>query len=77
MFYNTYRTTKSSNQQRMSTNLAMNGAAIINSKERLVNIQKREKLKGLSITKFMKKYGIKNPEKSLEDEVSKFFQGKS
>ena len=77
MLYNTYRTTKSSNQQRMSTNLAMNGAAIINSKERLVNIQKREKLKGLSITKFMKKYGIKNPEKSLEDEVSKFFQGKS
>lgn len=69
MFYNTYRTTKSSNQQRMNTNLSKNGAAIINPKERLVNLQKREKLKGLLITKFMKKYGIKNPEKILEDEI--------
>ena len=75
MFYNTYRTTKSSNQQRMNTNLSKNGAAIINPKERLVNLQKREKLKGLLITKFMKKYGIKNPEKILEDEISKFLQG--
>ena len=66
MFYNTYRTTKSSQQNR--TNLAKNGAAVINPKERLINLQKREKLKGLLITKFMKKYGIKNPEKLLEDE---------
>ena len=51
MFYNTYRTTKSSNQQRMNINLSKNGAAIINPKERLVNLQKREKLKGLLITK--------------------------
>ena len=28
----------------MSTNLVKNGAAIINPKERLVNLQKREKL---------------------------------
>ena len=58
----------------MNTNLSKNGAAIINPKERLVNLQKREKLKGLLITKFMKKYGIKNPEKILEDEISKFLQ---
>lgn len=73
MFYNTYRTTKSSQQNR--TNLAKNGAAVINPKERLINLQKREKLKGLLITKFMKKYGIKNPEKLLEDEITKFLQG--
>jgi len=41
----------------------------------LINIQKREKLKGLLITKFMKKYGIKNPELILENEITKFLLG--
>jgi hypothetical protein len=41
----------------------------------LVNVQKREKLKSLLITKFMKKYGVKNPERLLEQEISKFLQG--
>lgn len=44
-------------------------------REKLVNIQKREKLKGLLITKFMKKYGIKNPELILQDEITKFLEG--
>jgi len=46
-----------------------------NPKEKLINIQKREKLKGLLITKFMKKYGIKNPEQLLQKEISKFLEG--
>lgn len=75
MFYNTYRTTKSAMHQASGSNLSKNGANIINPKERLINLQKREKLKGLLITKFMKKYGIKNPEKILEDEITKFLQG--
>lgn len=45
------------------------------SKDRLINIQKRDKLKGLLITKFMKKYGIKNPEVLLEEEIKKFLEG--
>jgi hypothetical protein len=45
------------------------------SKDRLINIQKRDKLKGLLITKFMKKYGIRNPEIYLEDEIKKFLEG--
>lgn len=45
------------------------------SKDKLINIQKRDKLKGLLITKFMKKYGIKNPEILLQDEISKFLEG--
>lgn len=44
-------------------------------KDKLINMQKREKLKGLLITKFMKKYGIKNPEAVLEEEISKFLLG--
>jgi len=38
-------------------------------------MQKREKLKGLLITKFMKKFGIKNAENFLQQEISKFLEG--
>jgi len=56
------------------TSLSSLSQNLIN-KEKLINIQKREKLKGLLITKFMKKYGIKNPETVLEQEISKFMLG--
>ena len=73
MFYNSYRATKSANAQRMrATNSQKMKEA--NPRERLINLQKREKLKGLLITKFMQKYGIKNPELFLEPEISKFLQ---
>jgi hypothetical protein len=51
------------------------GQNIINQRERLLNLQKRQKLKDLLITKFMQKYGINNPEQILEDEITKFLQG--
>ena len=73
MFYNSYRATKSANAQRMrATNSQKMQEA--NPRERLINLQKREKLKGLLITKFMQKYGIKNPELFLEPEISKFLK---
>ncbi|MCQ2817979.1 MAG: hypothetical protein MJ252_12005 [archaeon] len=76
MFYNTYRTTKSAMAQRQQqSRFSKAGSNIVNPKERLINLQKREKLKGLLITKFMKKYGINHPEKILEDEITKFLQG--
>jgi len=51
------------------------GQNIINQRERLLNLQKRQKLKDLLITKFMQKYGINNPEELLEEEITKFLQG--
>jgi hypothetical protein len=51
------------------------GRNIMNQRERLLNLQKRQKLKDLLITKFMQKYKIKNFEKALEDEITKFLQG--
>lgn len=77
MFYNTYRTTKNAMKQHQlqSNSLSKAGSKIVNPKERLINLQKRQKLKGLLITKFMNKYGIKNPEKLLENEITKFLQG--
>ena len=75
MFYNTYRTTKSSMRSADKNRLTGTGQNIINQRERLLNLQKRQKLKDLLITKFMQKYGINNPEEILEDEITKFLQG--
>ena len=75
MFYNTYRSTKAAMREAQQNKLSGAGQYIVNPHERLVNLQKREKLKGLLITKFMKKYGINHPEKILEDEINKFLQG--
>ena len=75
MFYNNYRTTKASLREAEKNKLAGAGQSIVNHRERLLNLQKRQKLKDLLITKFMQEYGIKNPEELLEEEISKFLQG--
>ena len=75
MFYNTYRTTKSSMRSADKDRFSRSGQNIINQRERLLNLQKRQKLKDLLITKFMQKYGINNPEELLEEEITKFLQG--
>ena len=75
MFYNTYRITKSSIREAEKNKLAGAGQSIVNHRERLLNLQKRQKLKDLLITKFMQKYGIKHPEELLEEEITKFLQG--
>ena len=69
MFYNTYRATKSALRER-----ELSGSPSYN-RARLIDLQKKEKLKGLLLTKFCRKYGIMNPEKKLEDEISKFVEG--
>ncbi len=69
MFYNTYRATKSALRER-----ELSGSPSYD-RARLIDLQKKEKLKGLLITKFCRKYGIIHPEKQLEDEISKFVEG--
>ena len=75
MFYNTYRTTKSSMRSADKDRFTRSGQNVVNQRDRLLNLQKRQKLKDLLITKFMQKYGINNPEEILEDEITKFLQG--
>ena len=75
MFYNTYRATKSFMHSADKNHLAGVGKNLINQRERLLNLQKRQKLKDLLITKFMQKYGIQNSDKILEEEITKFLQG--
>ena len=75
MFYNTYRATKSSMRSAEKNRLTGTAQNVLNQRERLLNLQKRQKLKDLLITKFMQKYGIQNPEDILEEEITKFLQG--
>ena len=75
MFYNTYRMTKSSMLSVDKNNQSGEGKHILNQRERLLNLQKRQKLKDLLITKFMQKYKIKDYEKIMEEEITKFLQG--
>ncbi len=72
--FNKYRSQTKENLRR-SHQLPMSVLSPNINREKLINIQKREKLKGLLITKFMKKYGIKNPELILENEITKFLLG--
>ena len=48
--------------------------AFVNPKERLLNLQKRQKLKELLITKFSQKYSVKNPQEILEPVINEFIQ---
>ena len=74
MFYNLYRSTKSGREEAEKAKLTGAGQSIINPKERLLNFQKRQKLKNLLITKFMQKYGISESDQTLETEITKFLQ---
>ena len=75
MFYNLRRSTKAAREEAEKTKLTGAGHSIINPKERLLNFQKRQKLKDLLITKFMQKFGMTQPEQVLETEITKFLQG--
>ena len=50
------------------------GQTIINSKERLLNTQKRHKLRDLLIDKFTEKYKLGNNRHLIEDEITKFLK---
>ena len=74
MLYNTYRTTRAAKSARLLSG-EKGQSVFANPRKHLMNIQKRQKLKSLLITKFMQKYGIKHPEIYLEEEINKFLQG--
>lgn len=44
------------------------------SRDKMINVQKREKLRDLLITKFTKKFGLKTPEPLIVEEISRFLE---
>ena len=75
MFYNLQRSTRAAREEAEKAKLTGVGHSVINPKERLLNFQKRQKLKDLLITKFMQKYGLNEPDQVLEKEITQFLQG--
>ena len=71
-----YRSTKAVRDETEKAKLSGAGKNIINPnpKERLLNFHKRKKLRELLINKFMDKFGLKQPDQTLENEVTKFIQ---
>ena len=67
MFYNNYRSTRAAQKQEEIRKLT--GKNIINPKERLMNLNKRQKLRDLLIQKFSEKYKINYPEQIIENEI--------
>ena len=63
-----YLTCRSSSQK-------FNFKQTTSSMEKLIPVQRREKLKSLLIVKFIKKYGLQSAEALIEEEVTKFLKG--
>ena len=72
MFYNNYRSTRAALKEEERQQMA--GKYKINPKERLMNLQKRKKLRDLLITKFSEKYKLNCHDDIIENEISKFVQ---
>ena len=76
MFYNLHRSTKLGREEAEKNKLSGAGKNVINPhpKERLLNFQKRKKLKELLINKFSDKFGLKDRDQVLENEITNFIQ---
>ena len=76
MFYNLHRSTKLGREEAEKKKLSGAGKNVINPhpKERLLNFQKRKKLKELLINKFSDKFGLKDRDQVLENEITNFIQ---
>ena len=72
MFYNDFRVTKPSIRRRELS--ATRPTIRPNPKQRLLNLQKRKRLKELLIERFEQKYNIKNPGEVIEPVITEFLQ---
>ena len=72
MYYNDFRTAKPSIRRRELS--AARPTIRPYPKQRLLNLQKRQRLKELLIEKFEQKYNVKNPGEVLEPVITEFLQ---
>ena len=75
MFFNLCRSTKAAQKEYEVSKLSKIGKSIISPKQRILNFQKRQKLKEFLLSKFIKKYKIENPDQKIDNEITKFIQG--
>ena len=76
MFYNYCRSTKASLIDKEQRKAKRKQISMSHSPtQRVLNLQKRQKLKNLLMMKFMEKYNLNYPDHTIENEVTKFVQG--
>ena len=75
MFFNLYRSTKAAENEYKKIRLFNKGKNIISSQEQSFNTKKRQKIKNILTKQFMKKYKLKSPDQSIDNEISKFVLG--
>ena len=75
MFFNLYRSTKAAQKEYENKKLSNIGKSIITSQERIFNNLKRQKLKEFLSVKFMKKYKLRNPDQTIDNEITNFVRG--
>ena len=76
MWYNTQMKTRPPRYQssRLRNNYQTKSHNVVNPRERLMNTQKRQKLRDLLIDRFSHKYNIGNNKYLIEEEITKFIQ---
>ena len=76
MFYNYCRSTRATQFDKEQRKLKKKQISMSHSPtQRILNLQKRQKLKNLLMMKFMEKYNLNYPDHTIEKEVTKFVQG--
>ena len=75
MFYNSQRITKEGIKELSKKNQISEEQNINNNRQKLIEMQNKEKLKDLLVVKYMRKFGIKNPHILLDDEIDPYIKG--
>ena len=74
MFYNSQRITKSGIKELSGKNQISQKQNIINNRQRLIEIQNKEKMNNLLAMKYMRKCGIKKPQILLDNEINQIIR---
>ena len=75
MFFNLSRSTKAAQKEYERMKLLNVRENIISPQQRLLNFKKRQQLKNILLTKFMKKYKFNQHDAQVENEITNFIQG--
>ena len=72
MFYNSRRITKSMIKEINDKPLTYEGRKTIDSYKKLKDFQRIEKINDCLLVRYMKKRGIKRPQKELDEEINNY-----
>ena len=77
MFYNERRITKAALMKINNKSLSIEDKKLKERYQKLINLQKKEKIDDCFLVKYMKKCGIKTPNNVLDEEIKTFMKTKT